>query len=206
MNVVVNSFGACGSKFLTKQIVKNKLAGSFSDVHQHIRSVSDANEQSKYIFLFADPIDAVISFFCRQIHNTEQHGFNGLEGKGDILWPSQHCQNIGGSYEFFENDWKLIDYLKVRTDLFLLEAFFDNWFNNKLTNKVMFIRYEKIWDYKLEIANFINADDAFVSNFEEQKPRTSRNISISNIENDLLSEIYGNFRTKINKLNDVFYI
>lgn len=207
MNIVVNSYGGCGSKFLTKQIVKQYQNIHTSSIHQHIRNPSDIKDVDnlKMIFVIGDPIDAILSFFWRQKQNTSQHGFNNKASNGSLDWPARHCKNIAGDYLSLNPTWTLSKYLENSVDLFLLREFLENWLNHELKEKVLFIKYENIWEHKKDIANFLCLGDEFVTDFSEKVARTSKGLVLPKEDKSRLENVYGDFANFVNSLDNCFY-
>jgi hypothetical protein len=201
---VVISYGGCGSKFLVRQISNHIGHDNYNAYHSHQR-LPDKEfiaQYEKVIFIFGNPIDSVKSFFGRRLKNTKLHSYYSKEGSSDKGWAKKHCKNLKGDFNKLDVSWTLHDYLNNGQDLFLLEDFFSNWVNNEDTAGVFFIKYEKLWEYKNEIQNYLGFDDSFATNFEKQQQRSSTIDLISEKDNCLASDIYGGLANTIAKMND----
>ena len=91
------------------------------------------NSNPKIIYIFCIPSDSVLSAISQK----------SRKGKG---WLLDHCNNfeVNGNYE----DLAFHDVLRIEDNI-------KEWRNKKNT-KILFIRYEKIWQYRHKIEEFIN--------------------------------------------------
>ncbi|MCF6224845.1 MAG: hypothetical protein L3J22_00880 [Xanthomonadales bacterium] len=201
---VVISYGGCGSKFLVRQISRHLGRENFKDYHSHQRTPDKdfLDQYEKVIFIFGDPINSVKSFFGRRLKNTKLHSYYSRNGVPDERWAMKHCKHLKGNFNSLDISWTLDDYLKNGEDLFLLEEFFCSWINNKHTHDVLFIKYEKLWEYTDEIKKYLGFDDSFITHFEEQQQRSSTIEPLSEENNRLASIIHGSLTNKIANIDD----
>ncbi|MCP3932318.1 MAG: hypothetical protein GY705_24870 [Bacteroidetes bacterium] len=180
-NFIINSFGGCGSKFLVKQIARYVGRRDFNKYHSHVRypTIENMRNYQYPIVIYCDPIDAIISFFQRRYKITEQHGFKSKNKKGNLEWVVRHCKNIQGDHKAIESSWDLADFASHQQDYFLLDEFLNNWLEFSKKVNTLFVRYEEMWDNIERISKFLDFDHHFNDQFEAQKERTSRRLSIS---------------------------
>jgi hypothetical protein len=203
----INSFGGCGSKYLATRLCEFTDSKQLGKIHLHERHPSQSvlNNQTRIIFLFANPITAVKSFFWRQQAKTDQHGFYPSLSPGDMAWPHKHCINLGGDFSRLQANWTLRDYLTNGRDLFGLTEFVMNWVNHQENLRAMFLRYETMWQHVEEISQFIDLKPNEFLDLGEQLPRTSGKLIIDATEEYLLNEMYGVLADEIRSFDDVFY-
>lgn len=98
-NIVINSVGGCGSKYLIRQIANQLNVKSFANSHKHIASPLDIPfDVDKVVFVIGDLYLSLLSFFKRRNAITKLHGFYERENDkpGNKLWAKEHCKNVGG--------------------------------------------------------------------------------------------------------------
>lgn len=189
---LVASYGGCGSKFLVKQIAKHTKDRDFEKYHSHLRHPTIENmEKYQYpVFLYCDPVDAIISFFHRREKITKQHGFVSKKRHGDSDWVVKHCKNIGGDFQVISKDWDLERFIQHGVDLFKLDEFVYNWLEFSQKTDILFIKYELMWENLNKIKTFLSLDNTFVKNFEKQKQRTSKRDQITEESLNRLQKMY----------------
>ena len=204
-HIVVNSFGGCGSKHLTKSISHSTGNYSLEKIHLHERypNMLKGTGIDKMVFLFSDPYSVVKSFFWRQKIKTEQHGFNSLSGGGSQAWPFQHCKNITGDFEPLDIAWTIQEFLENGQDLFKLEEFIDSWLCETLDFPILFLRYDSMWDHIDEVSRFLDMEKPL--DLGVKLSRTSEKLSLSDTQIAQFTKIYEGFFQKVSSLENIFY-
>ncbi|GAC13360.1 hypothetical protein [Aliiglaciecola lipolytica] len=203
--IVVNSFGGCGSKHLTKAISRSTGNYSLEKIHLHERFPSNLKNKkiAKMVFLYADPYSVIKSFFWRQQVKSERHGFNSKSGKGIQTWPFQHCKNIDGVFGSLNPDWTIKEFLEHGEDLFKLEEFLDNWLEASVKFPIMFLRYDSMWDHIDEVSRFLDIDTTLA--LGQKFCRTSEKMPLNDKQQAEFERIYETLSEKVSSLEDVFY-
>jgi len=204
----VYSFGGSGSKYLVKKICDELNLRDYDRYHSHERSPSAKllAEGGRAIFVYGEPIDAVMSFFARRISRTSQHGYLPTDGSGNPLWAMLHCRNIGGRSQSINPSWDFKAYLKQSDDYFDLESFMRNWLELRIAQEILFVRYESMWRECPNIANFLGFDHGFVERFGTPKERRSRSSDLDSQTLKQAQAIYDPVRSLLNKLPDAFVL
>ena len=208
--LLINSIGGCGSKYLTRQISLILENRSVINSHAHIASPLDVHSDvEKVVFVFGDLYLSLLSFFNRRKSITRLHGFFEEEPKHSFNegWAKLHCRNLGGSYEKFQSSWGLRQYLKNQEDLFGVKEFFCNWFSRENLRKsnfeVIFLRYETLGEHFQDVLDFLDTkvDERRIEPF---KSRGSSVEQLSDEEMNLLTSLYGDTYTMRSSLPDSF--
>lgn len=204
----VYSFGGSGSKFLVKRICDEFHLHDYDRYHSHERwpSAQKLAEGGRAIFIHAEPIDAVMSFFARRISRTDQHGYHPSDGSGNPLWAMLHCKNISGKFQRLDPGWDFEAYIRQGEDLFALESFVRNWLELKVSQDILFIRYESMWRECASISKFMGLGRGFVDRFGTPKERRSK---LSELDSQTLRQaqnIYEPARNLLKTLPDVFVL
>lgn len=202
--MLVNSYGGAGSKFLTAQLIDAGVPLVSKASHVHIRNPLAVSDD-KVIFVLSNPIDSVISFFNRRFYKSSQHGFNPTNGPGTKDWAQRHCQNIQGDFIHLSSDWGIAEFVENGYDLFRLESFVENWLQHNLDNKVLFVKYDALWDHQKAIFDYLEFDSGNYK-FSPKLPRTSYRSDLDLHILKSLNNIYGQFSKKIDSLDDIFLI
>ena len=156
---------------------------------------------NRAVYLFSDPVDAVISFFMRRFKALAPP--KGI-GTPDKYWALKHAHNIGGCWEDFDPDWDLADYLSIERDLFCLKHHFDNWTKADREYPILLVRYESMWNHLEMIHKFMGFSDhpEALKNFPQEKERTSTLENLKPEYQKKILNLYGNLRDEINDFPD----
>ena len=180
MHVRIYSYGGSGLKFLSG-IVNSQAMRSYSP---HIVPIIDS-DFNRIIYIYADPIEAVMSFFKRE---QERSG-----------WVNCHLRNLGRDcidYTTFG------DFTQDESDPFGLEKHFDYWLSTKFSCPVAFIKYEQLTKVSDNIAEFLKFENTTFSDNIKNEFR-SRHSSQSFIEPDNLKKLKKKFCGLYNKMNEL---
>jgi hypothetical protein len=204
----VYSFGGSGSKYLVKKICDELHLRDHDRYHSHERrpSAQLLAEGGRAIFVYGDPIDAVMSFFARRISRTNQHGYIPTDGSGNPLWAMLHCRNIAGRSQSINPNWDFETYLKQGEDFFDLESFMRNWLDLRIAQEILFVRYESMWRECPVIAKFMGFGHGFVERFGAPKERRSKSSDLDPQTLMQAQKIYGPVRSLLNTLPDAFVL
>ncbi len=200
--ILVASMGRAGSTLLFQEIMKSLAKERFPHlplslarllchgamwfpgnilfkgfVHKtHVPEYDFPNDNNtKIIYIFCKPSDSVLS-----VINTKSR-----RGLG---WISEHFHNlkVKGNYEDL-----------AHTDVLKLEDHLMGWFSRKSKN-LLIIRYEKIWEYKAEIEEFLNLK-INLPKFKLRRPLSNEAESLRGI----CKKNYTNLDKKVEKFPDL---
>jgi hypothetical protein len=204
-SILVFSFGGVASKRFLLGVSPGKSLDEIRPSHSHMRMPPKTIDvKSKVVYLFGDPMNAVISFFNRRNYLHSRHGYASQsmrESRKD--WAYQHCRKIQGDCSRFSAEWDLEDFLSHGEDLFKLEEHFDNWVNANVDYPILTIRYETLWNYLPEIFDYLQLPQSEIKNFPSNKKRSSNWQEEPEHVQQKLLKIYGKLHEKITRHEDV---
>jgi len=158
--IIVSSMGRSGSTLLFQEIMKSLAKERFpylplrlarllchgtmwfpgnvlfkGFVHKTHVPVNDfpRDTNTKIIYVFCKPSDSVLSVIS-------------IKSKNGMRWISEHFHNLKVKGNFDDLAYK---------DVLKLEDHLVGWLSRK-SNNLLIVRYEKIWEYKSEIEEFLN--------------------------------------------------
>lgn len=203
--IVVNSYGGAATTIFIDHFsnqgvtipIKEYSAG-YEYVFKHTPWPPD--EGDKAVYIFSDPVEAVISFFRRRSegHNKTMRGL-GTPAKD---WVVGHCKNIDGDHSKIDEEWDLTDYLSQGEELFRLERHFDNWTKADRQYPILLVKYEKMWENLEVIHNFMECPDA-ASDFPQKRTRGSSLDNLSPKDRHNILKMYGPLKEKISLAPDI---
>jgi len=204
----VYSFGGSGSKYLVKKICDELHLRDYDRYHSHERrpTVQLLAEGGRAIFVYGEPIDAVMSFFARRISRTDQHGYLPTDGSGNRLWAMLHCRNVGGRSERIDPNWDFEAYLAQGEDFYDLESFMQSWLELRIPQEILFVRYESMWRECPAIAKYMGFGQGFVARFGSPKERRSKSSDLDPKMLEHAQTIYAPVRNLLNTLPDLFVL
>jgi len=189
IDVLICSTGGVGTTFLMKHIsnykVTNKSNGKDSFKHLVFPPLS-YNQNIKYVYIFGNPIESVISLFSRNF----QH------------WHSSKLLKFNNSVKSIGHNTTLEEYTRERTDRFLFSEHFNNWLTLSKFYPTLFLKYEKIWENLEILYDFLEIPLEEIKSFPEQKKRSSEFSSLDKETQNGLKKIYGEFEQYINEFDD----
>ncbi len=206
----VVSSGGVGSKMLVKALKASSHLHRTGEreiiaAHSHLRvppKIISAN--TRILYMFGDPRDAVVSFFDRRKSKHDRHGFNTkIIDKPNIHWVLQHCDNIESQAFDMDETWDLHKFLGNGLDYFKLEEHFDNWFYSNMDYNIVFVRYENIWDNVKALGKTLQLN---IDHFPDKIERRSKWRNLDSTDKTRCNEIYGSFSERMNKLPDIFTV
>lgn len=144
----VVSPGGVGSKMLTRWLEPRATERVWASMHSHRRLPPPAAFKSqKFIYVFGDPRNIVLSLFNRRFGKSDRHGFTP---KGDRVnrqdpeFVRKHAVNMQTDPALIDPAWDLEAYLNRGRDFLRLEEHFDAWFYGDQDYPVVFVRYESL--------------------------------------------------------------
>lgn len=173
--IQVTSFGGVGTsffyKFLSEQntdIPNDRFYGIWK--HQRIPpgklndKLCKVKQDFKAVYLFGNPMDAVISLFQRNYQ---------IEILQTLLYP--HVAYEDKTYlEQWNENWGLEQYLDNGKDLFRLEEHFRNWAECPREGRsypIMLVKYETMWSHLPELFAFLGMPSSLIDQFPEKRDR-----------------------------------
>jgi hypothetical protein len=188
--VIVASFGGVGTSFLMSFIARFKKINDADDKdhykHSPLPPVS-FNPNIKFIYVYGDPKLAVISLFRRGFHRKQAR---------KLQWGTSFAQAV-------PQDMTLQEYADQGVDCFLLKEHFWNWYDRFLTHETMFVRYERLFDNREALLNFLDIPASEIESFPKKKERASKESEIPPDVSRKLEDIYGDFRDDLAQLEDI---
>jgi hypothetical protein len=192
LDLIVCSYGGAGTTFFMQFLEQYKKVNSpvNKDGLKHIDRPPSLTNLSNFkaLYMFGDPLNALISLFQRNYQSPHSHKL--LVNYPDIKPISRNCT--------------LADYLEEGVDKFKLEQHFDNWVNAKKTYPIMFVKYEKMWENLEEIFDFLEIPFSCIKQLKKiRKSRNSNSQVLSKEMKDKLYSMYGKFAQKVSNYDDI---
>jgi len=183
--VRICSYGGSGSTMLIKFI------GGYVRVLKkkemlHNPNLMDTPSVNKYIYIFSNPLNSLISYFAR---NSKRPRFS-----------IDHCINMDGNWQEMDPECNLKEYLKRKKDLYGLKDHLKKWKSMKAYYPIMFIKYETMWNHLGEIFEFLEIPRSEINKFPRFKERKSNFDGLEpGVKDELLKqygELYEEYRNE----------
>jgi hypothetical protein len=202
---IVSSFGGVASKNFLSGVSQGRNLDEVRVCHTHMRTPpKEIPDGTRVVYIFGDPLNAVISFFNRRFYLHSGHGYIAQPTRTSRTdWAYEHCKKIQGDFSRFSSEWDLEDYLSQGEDLFGLEEHFDNWITAQVDYHIMLIRHETLWDHLTEIFDFLNLPHSEIEKFPPCKKRSSNWQDEPKHIQKKLFEVYGKLYNKIIEHPDI---
>lgn len=184
--IIIYSFGGCGTRTLYEFIKKYKKVNGPVDVHRGF--IKYKYPQDKVIYLYGNPMEAVMSFYNRH----QKDGRFVFEHSRNLNIPVVQSNTLSG-------------YIQKGEDQFKLENHFDRYIKKSKSFRffsIMYIKYEYMWENLPEILKYTGLHDK-IDNFPQKKNRQSKLNTLSDFEYEKLYKIYENLILKMEKLPPV---
>lgn len=192
--------GGVGSKMICKWLEPDGNVALWTDMHSHRRLPPPrANENQRFIYVFGDPRDAVLSLFNRRIARTQLHGFTPAPGAANRRadnFVQRHGANLQAEASLIDPEWDLEAYLDNGCDLLRLEEHFDFWFYGDQPYPVSFVRYEHLAHAWRALADELGLQRTA----PDIKPRGSNWRALPVPVRDKLDALYGPFAARLSGL------
>jgi len=189
INVLITSMGGVGTSFFIKHLDKYRLTNLNSDKdgfkHLFFPPFS-TNDGIKYIYLFGNPIDSVISLFRRNLQHPH----------------SKKLLKLNNNLKSINSGTTLDQYAADGVDRFLFSEQFNNWLTGSKFYPTLILKYEKLWENLDTIYDFLDIPRSEIKAFPEKKERNSDFNSLSKDTQNSLKNIYGDFEQYINEFDD----
>lgn len=153
--VYLYSWGGNGTRMLYELIKKKNDMNRQADTHYRIDRWIGPGD--KAIAIIGNPIDSLKSFYRKQ--NTVDNSFI-----------RRHCENLG--IQNFEVT-SFHEYAQSGEDLFQLEKYWDSLMNTPRNYKIMFVKFEKLWNHFDEVLHHVGMGD-IIDVLPAKKQRSSR--------------------------------
>ena len=193
INVLISSMGGVGTTFFINHISKYRSTNLANDrdkfKHLFFPPFSQ-NKNIKYIYLFGNPIDAVISLFNNKRHHNH----------------SQKFLSYNKNLKSIKKESTLEKYVAGGVDRFLFAEQFNNWINGSVFYPTLFIKYEKLWDNIDKIYDFLDIPSEEIKSFPARKKRSSDFTILENDTQESLNKIYGDFKNYIDAFDDCLIV
>jgi len=193
IEVLISSTGGVGTTFLIKHINKYKLTNHIGDndkLKHIIFPPVSYNKNIKYIFIFGNPIDSVISLFKRNLYHNH----------------SSKLVQFNNKFNAISQNTTLEEYARGGIDRFLFAEQFNNWLELSKFYPTLFLKYEKIWDNLDILYEFLEIPLEELSKFPEKKKRKSDFSSLNKETQKGLKNIYGEYERYIEYFDDCLIV
>ena len=189
VDVVVASFGGVGTTFLCDFLAEFRRTNNSVDAdglkHSPLPPIT-RNPAARFVYVYGDPIDAVVSLFGRGFH-TEQ---------------SRKLQRYADGTRIIPRDMTLDEYAQAGRDQFLLERHFRNWYSTWLRQPTLFLRYETVFANQQALIDFLELPARALDQFPQKRERRSRAAELPPATRDALQRMYGDFQGQLNAIGD----
>ncbi|WP_016953301.1 hypothetical protein [Anabaena sp. PCC 7108] len=183
-DATVSSFGGVGTSFFMnffEKYIRLNCSHNVDSIKHTDTPPLTHKLKFKAIYIYGDPIEAVVSIFMRKYH--------GL-----------HSQYMLCNYPKIQPILKnetLESYLDLGEDKFKMEAHFHKWFDTSRHYPILFLKYEKIWDFLPEIFDFLEIEQKHIKDFPPRRKRNSSLNQLSENTIDRLNNMYGKFAKEL---------
>lgn len=186
-DVYVFSYGGTGTRMLCRFIQEHMRLNSQPHVH-HGRP-EDLSRRERAIYLYGDPIDAVLSFYRRD----KEYGTHFVE---------RHYRNLDIAGKFpptFE------DYLEWGSDAFGLEAHFDKYVSSSPVGGLIAVRFDDMWPHLDEIFKFLRLPSS-ADDFPAKRARQSKRDVLTRDQIEVLKGYFSGLLKKQSDMPDIHYV
>jgi hypothetical protein len=162
----VATYGGSGSKTLVRGILNQppppsspiNLVGRH---HSHQRVPEPiVPEGKKIIYVYGDPAHSIASFFRRAANEDADDPHPGHRN-----FLARHCRNIEGDVGKLTVGYSLEDFLRSDQDPFALADHFQSWMTARVPYRILFVRYETLWEHVEELFDFVGIPRAETASF-----------------------------------------
>ncbi len=184
--IFIYSFGGVGTTMFYDFIRRYRPVNTQSNVHHGLETLLFKNERA--VYLFGNPIEAILSFYRRQAthdHFIDQHALH-LRVRSPI-------------------SKSLDEYIIKGEDQFELERHFDQYINAKKYYPILFVKYPDLWENLSPVMQFLNLKE-HQNSFPARRNRESKISHLSKDNLEKLLTIHQPLIDKIEKLSPVFVL
>lgn len=193
IEILISSTGGVGTTFLMFHINKYKKINNPNDRDQFKHIIFPPlshNKNIKYVYIFGNPIDSVISLFGRNFH----------------YYHSSKIVRFKNTVKPIPQDKTLEEYASEGIDRFLFYEQFNNWLTLSKFYPTLFLRYEKIWENLETLYDFLEIPREEIVSFPEKKERKSKFSTLDKKTQTGLKNIYGEFEQYLAGFDDCFIV
>ncbi|MEN0045801.1 MAG: hypothetical protein AAF806_01945 [Bacteroidota bacterium] len=187
IEVLLVSAGGVGTTFLMDAISKYRITNCTSNTDQYKHSPIPPIRffrSPKAIYVFGDPVLAVISLFRRSYHHVQSKRHNKYINPELVL----------------PKEMTIDEYADLEQDALNLQYHFNNWYTNYRIYDTLFVHYNAIHDSLEVIRHFLSLPESFIHNFPEKKMRKS---SIQDINSQTLAKLENTYQSFKNHLQSL---
>ena len=174
--IQVTSFGGSGTTMFLKYLKKQNLELPRDHdwgVWKHLPCPPDRYQYTippgfRAIYLFADPVESLLSVFLRRIQ-----ALHAMRMQSQSLWPPA----LQLEHDPYRPIWGIDDFLKLGRDCFGMQAQFTNWTTSPCEDRgypIMLLKYESLWERLDEVLDFVGLPNVNASSFPERRERNSK--------------------------------
>ena len=146
------------------------------------------NSNLKFIYVFGDPVNSVISLFRRNFQYPH----------------SSKLAKMNPQYSrLMSPDWTLEDYAREGADLFGFQNHFSNWYHSEVQNDILFVRMETMHQHVEAILDFTGLSREKADRFPAKFQRKSNADALPAEIRDGLHAIYRDFKRQLDSVPDI---
>lgn len=160
-----------------------------SQSHVHHGDPEGLAGSERAIYLYGDPIDAVLSFYRRD----KEYGTKFVE---------RHYRNLDIPGKFPET---FDEYLGWGSDAFGLETHFDRYYNSLPKAGLMMVRFDDMWTHLDEIFDFLRLP-AKGRDFPAKRARLSKRNELSGDQLNVLHSYFSGLLSKQAAMPNLHYV
>jgi hypothetical protein len=142
------------------------------------------------VYLFGDPMDAVLSVFRRDYQSWHVRNMNS------------HDEDWAG----WDDDWHLEDYLSQGYDYFHMDHHFTNWTEADRDYPILLLRFDALWERMPEVFAYLGLPSRAMEHFPERRERNSDWSSQPSHIQRHLEHLYGDLKSRVDDTPDLHVI
>ena len=188
LDCLVVTYGGAGSSFLLEFLsdhLRTNDSVSHIDGLKHIHSpqhpILDLYEVKRAVYIFADPVRAILSVFRRGY----QHVIPKVNANHRSV--TEYLDYIAKNTP----DLDLDEFVRTGIDLFNVERHFHNWTSQPAPFPRLCLKYEHLFAQLPRLFSFLGLSDSLLSSFPDRRPRASSLEIESRQARDGLEAMYG---------------
>jgi hypothetical protein len=150
---------------------------------------SDDNVDNGFraIYLFGDPMNAVLSVFRRDYQS----------------WHVRNMNSRDEDWAGWDDDWDLEDFLSQGYDYFHMERHFTNWTEAERDYPILLLRFDALWQRMPEVFAYLGLPSPTMEHFPERRERLSDWSSQPSHIQRRLTRMYGDLKYKVDDTPDL---
>lgn len=188
IDTLVVSYGGVGTTFVIDFLQKHRNVNDSQDTdglkHLPFQPIS-LGQNLKVLYVFGDPVEAVISLFRRRFHSTQSVKLSPFA-----------MRNVS-------HEMSLEEYADLERDSLLLGRHFRHWLSNPLGYPTLFVSYHDLWSNLDSIFDFFEISKDRIDDFPRQKTRNSSVEKIDPIVLEKLTSTYDSLREELASIGSI---